>query len=85
MRESGLMVRKRKNRILEGARHALAIARGELVPKTRETAKEDHDTTSTVVRLDADQWAAFTRALDNPPEPTEQLRGLMSRKPPWEE
>ncbi|MEX0853281.1 MAG: DUF1778 domain-containing protein [Bauldia sp.] len=66
-------MKKRKNRTLEGARQALAMAKGEL------DGAAVH-----VFDLDADQWAAFTRALDKPPAPNEKLRRLMARKPPWE-
>jgi uncharacterized protein (DUF1778 family) len=34
--------------------------------------------------LSADQWDAFVAVLDNPPPPNEELKKLMSRKPPWE-
>jgi uncharacterized protein (DUF1778 family) len=67
--------KKRKNRMLEGARQALAIARGEfegLVPEP-------------VFHLNARDWAAFKRTLDNPPEPNARLKALMRRKPPWRE
>jgi Protein of unknown function (DUF1778) len=36
-----------------------------------------------VLALDARGWAAFNRALDNPPPPNERLKGLMARMPPW--
>ena len=68
-------MKKRKSRILEGARQALAIARGEfegLVPEP-------------VFHIDAKAWAAFKRALDKPAEPNDRLRQLMRRKPPWKE
>jgi hypothetical protein len=38
-----------------------------------------------ILELDADAWAAFTRALDNPPAPNQQLKSLMARIPPWED
>jgi uncharacterized protein (DUF1778 family) len=35
-------------------------------------------------RLNEDEYAAFLGILDNPPEPNEKLKQLMSRKAPWE-
>jgi uncharacterized protein (DUF1778 family) len=35
--------------------------------------------------LEADDWKAFNRALDDPPLPNDKLRSLMARKPPWNE
>ena len=69
------MKKKRKNRILEGARQAHAIARGEFEGLAPEP----------VIHLNARDWAAFKRMLANPPEPNEQLKALMRRKPPWKE
>ena len=35
-------------------------------------------------RLDAEQFRAFSRVLENPPEPNEKLKELLRRKAPWE-
>ena len=35
--------------------------------------------------LEADDWVAFSRALDKPPLPNARLKALMARKPPWKE
>ncbi len=69
------MKKKRKNRILEGARQALAIARGEF----------EGLSPGPVFHLNTRDWAAFKRMLDNPPEPNAQLKALMRRKPPWKD
>lgn len=34
--------------------------------------------------LDADQWDAFTVALDAPPKDNPRLRQLMAKRAPWE-
>ena len=34
--------------------------------------------------LSEDQFAAFTKALDEPPAPNKKLKALFSRKPLWE-
>lgn len=34
--------------------------------------------------LDAEQWAAFNAALDEPPPPHDRLKALMAKTPPWE-
>lgn len=38
----------------------------------------------TVFNLSAEQAEAFAQVLDNPPAPTEKLKGLMQSKAPWE-
>jgi uncharacterized protein (DUF1778 family) len=37
-----------------------------------------------VFNLDAHASAAFMRALESPPAPSEQLRKLMAERDPWE-
>lgn len=34
--------------------------------------------------LGSEQYDAFVRALDNPPEPPERLKALLADKAPWE-
>ena len=75
------MTNKRKNRIPNRA----SQARNELAPTRSTAARETRDARSAIVHLDADRWTAFIRALDDPPQPTAQLRQLMARKPPWGE
>jgi hypothetical protein len=43
----------------------------------------NHAANEPVLELDADAWATFIRALDNPPPPNQQLKSLMARRPPW--
>lgn len=38
----------------------------------------------TVFNLSSDAAEAFAQALDNPPVPTEKLKGLMKSRSPWE-
>jgi uncharacterized protein (DUF1778 family) len=38
-----------------------------------------------LIALDEKDWAAFTRALDEPPMPNARLKSLMARQPPWQE
>lgn len=33
--------------------------------------------------LEPEQWDALQAALDNPPAPTEQLKHLLAKAPPW--
>lgn len=35
--------------------------------------------------VEPDGWAAFNRALDNPPLPNVRLKSLMARPSPWKE
>lgn len=35
-------------------------------------------------RFNEEQFAAFSRALDNPPAPNKKLRQLLATKSPWE-
>jgi uncharacterized protein (DUF1778 family) len=34
--------------------------------------------------LAPEEWLAFNRALDEPPQPNARLKALMTRKPSWE-
>lgn len=34
--------------------------------------------------LDSEKYDAFTRALDNPPPPSKNLKALMKRKSAWQ-
>jgi uncharacterized protein (DUF1778 family) len=38
-----------------------------------------------LLELDDETFGRFVELLDNPPEPSEGLRKLMSLKPPWEQ
>ncbi len=38
-----------------------------------------------LIGLEADEWRAFSRALDEPPLPNARLKDLMARAAPWPE
>jgi uncharacterized protein (DUF1778 family) len=70
--------------LIDAAAAALGKTRTEFVIESAKQDAIDVLLDRRLFELDADQWDAFMRALDNPPLPNEHLRKLMARKPPWE-
>lgn len=69
--------------LIDDAAAALGKTRTEFMVETARRQAIDVLVDRRLFALDAEQFDAFVRALDNPPAPGPKLKALMSRKPAW--
>ena len=70
--------------LIDRAARATGKTRTDFILDTVKRAAEDTVLDQRLFVLDADQWDAFTAALDAPPRPSEGLQALLARRPVWE-
>lgn len=70
--------------LIDDAANALGKTRTEFMIETARRQAVDVLLDQRLFSLDADQFDAFTQALENPPAPGPKLRALLKRKPAWE-
>jgi uncharacterized protein (DUF1778 family) len=75
---------RRQRDLIDQAAHALGKSRSEFMLETACREAENVLLDQTFFRLDPDAFARFSALLDNPPEPTANLRALLLNKAPWE-
>ena len=70
--------------LIDRAAECLGKSRTEFILDTMREASENVLLDQRVFWLDDEAFAAFQAILDDPPEPTEELRRTLNKKPPWE-
>jgi uncharacterized protein (DUF1778 family) len=69
--------------LIDTAAAASGTTRTEFVLESARRRAIDVMLDQRLIVLDDDAWAAFNRALDEPPMANARLKSLMARKPPW--
>ena len=70
--------------LIDRAAKCLGKSRTEFILDTMREASENVLLDQRVFWLDDEAFAAFQAILDDPPEPTEELRRTLNKKPLWE-
>ena len=70
--------------LIETAADAIGKSLSEFVLDSARKSATDVLLDQRLFVLDADQYDAFTEALDNPPPPGSKLKALMKRRPTWQ-
>ncbi len=70
--------------LIDRAAECLGKSRTEFILDTMREASENVLLDQRVFWLDDEAFAAFQAILDDPPEPTEELRRTLNKKPLWE-
>lgn len=71
--------------LIDTAAAASGISRTEFMVESARRRAIDVMLDERLIGLEADEWRAFTRALDEPPLPNVRLKELMARPAPWPE
>lgn len=79
-----LRLPERDKNLIDAAAAAIGKTRTEFVVDSAKQHATDVLLDRRLLELTETEWAAFTRALDNPPPANAALRKLMARRPPWE-
>lgn len=70
--------------LIDRAAQVYGKTRTDFILDTMRKAAEEAVLDQRLFVLDADQWAAFTAALDAPPQTNPKLGALLARRPAWE-
>lgn len=79
-----IRIEPRQRDLIDRAAAVLGKSRSAFMLDAAARSAEELLMDRTLFALDADQWEAFNRALDAPPEENPKLRRLMRAKAPWE-
>ena len=71
--------------LIDAAAAASGISRTEFMVESARRRAIDVMLDERLIGLEADEWRAFARALDEPPLPNTRLKELMARPAPWPE
>lgn len=79
-----LRVPRQRRDLIDRAAKATGKTRTEFILENATRAAEEALLDRRVFHLDADQYEAFERALNAPPQPSAELRKLLAEPAPWE-
>jgi uncharacterized protein (DUF1778 family) len=80
-----LRVPEQVKEMIDRAASLLGKSRSEFIVDSARTCAEDVLLNQRSFMLDETRHAALVKCLNEPPEPTDQLRKLLASKSPWEE
>ena len=75
---------RRQRDLIDQAAQLLGKSRSDFMLETACREAEDVLLDRTYFRLDQEAFARFSELLDNPPQPSDELRALLLTKAPWE-
>ena len=86
LRDQAVNIRasREQRNLIDRAAQVLGKSRSEFMLETSCRAAEDVLIDRTFFQLDDDAYARFSAMLDAPAAPSDELRNLLRRKPPWE-